>query len=50
LKNVQKEMQSIIKQNQKFIRFSLPVDEAISLLEDLQEPYKVELAKELKDK
>jgi threonyl-tRNA synthetase len=50
LKNVQKEMQNIIKQNQKFIRFSLPVDEAISLLEDLQEPYKVELAKELKEK
>ena len=50
LKNIQKEVSSIIKQNQKFIQFSLPVDEAIDLLEDLQEPYKVELAKDLKEK
>ena len=50
LKDIQKEVGNIIKQNQKFVRFSLPTDEAIALLEDLQEPYKVELAKELKEK
>ena len=50
LKNIQKEIQTIIKQNQKFIKFSLPTDTAISLLKDLDEPYKVELAEELKEK
>ena len=50
LKNIQKEVQTIIKQNQKFIKFSLPTDTAISLLKDLDEPYKVELAEELKEK
>ena len=48
LKDIQKEVSAIIKQNQKFIKFSLPVDTAISLLKDLQEPYKVELANDLK--
>ena len=50
LKNIQKEVQTIIKQNQKFIKFSLTTDTAISLLKDLDEAYKVELAEELKEK
>jgi threonyl-tRNA synthetase len=50
LKNIQKEVKNIIKQNQKFIRFFLQTDKAISLLKDLEEPYKVELANELKEK
>ena len=49
LKDIQKEVWNIIKQNQKFVKFSLPVDEAISLLWDLGENYKVELAKDLKE-
>ena len=50
LKNIQKEVKNIIKQNQKFIRFFLQTDKAISLLKDLEETYKVELANELKEK
>ena len=50
LKDIQKEVWNIIKQNQIFVNFSLPADEAISLLKDLNEPYKVELAEDLKQK
>jgi len=50
LKNIQKEMEDIIKQNQKFIHFKLDVAKAIILLEFLQEPYKIELAKDLQEK
>jgi len=50
LKELQKELSSIIKQNQKFINFSLASDEAIDLLKELKEPYKVELANDLKER
>ena len=47
LKNIQKEMKNIIKQNQKFINFKLDIKKAIELLNFLWEDYKVELAKDL---
>jgi threonyl-tRNA synthetase len=49
LKEVEKHMQQIIKQGQKFVNFQLPTQEAINLLKDLNEPYKVEIAQELQD-
>ena len=47
LKEVEKEMQNIIKQKQDFVHFLLPAEEALSLLEQLEEPYKIEMAQEL---
>lgn len=48
LNNIEKRMKKIISQNQKFEKFSLPIDEAISILEKDWEIYKKELAEKLK--
>jgi threonyl-tRNA synthetase len=48
LKNVQKKMKKIIAQNQKFEKFVLPIDEAISDLKNENDIYKLELAQKLK--
>ena len=48
LKDIEKKMKNIIKQNQKFERSTMPVDEAIKFLEKKNESYKVEMARDLK--
>ena len=48
LKAVEKKMKKIISQNQKFEQFDLPIDEAISTIENEGEIYKLELAQKLK--
>ncbi|MDD5213836.1 MAG: threonine--tRNA ligase [Candidatus Gracilibacteria bacterium] len=50
LKEIEKKMKNIIKQNQIFEYAPLPVDEAIKKLETAGEIYKVEMAKDLKEK
>ncbi len=45
LKDVEKEMQRIIKRNERVERFELPRDQALELMKD--EPYKVELINDL---
>jgi threonyl-tRNA synthetase len=50
LKGVQKRMQKIIKSGQIFEREDLPVEEAMTKLEGMQEPHKVEYARELVEK
>jgi len=45
LKEVEKEMQKILKKNDRVERFELPREEALELMKD--EPYKVELINEL---
>ena len=47
LKEVEKEMSRIIKKNDRLERFELPRAEAIKMMEDLGEPYKVELIQDL---
>ncbi|MBE5780089.1 MAG: threonine--tRNA ligase [Clostridiales bacterium] len=47
LKEVEKEMGRIIKKNDRLERFELPRAEAIKMMEDLGEPYKVELINDL---
>ncbi|EKE30088.1 MAG: Threonyl-tRNA synthetase [uncultured bacterium (gcode 4)] len=49
LKEIEKKMKNIIKQNQKFEWYKLPVDEAIQKLKALWEIYKVEMAEDLKN-
>lgn len=44
---LEEEMKKIIKEDLKIERFELPREEAIKLMEDKEEPYKVELIKEL---
>lgn len=44
---IEKEMQKIIKENIKLERFELPREEAIKFMEEKNEPYKVELIKDL---
>ncbi|WP_234119132.1 threonine--tRNA ligase [Clostridium hydrogenum] len=44
---IEKEMNKIIKQNIKLERFELPRAEAIKFMEEKNEPYKVELIKDL---
>lgn len=46
LDKIEKEMKAIIKENYPIEKFELPVDEAIKLMEEKDEPYKVELIKE----
>jgi threonyl-tRNA synthetase len=41
-------MKNIIKQNQKFEQYYLPIDEAIEKIRLENEPYKLELAEKLK--
>lgn len=45
---IEAEMQQIVKDNQPFERFELPVDEAIAWATDAGQPYKVELLNDLK--
>ncbi|MEG6571843.1 threonine--tRNA ligase [[Clostridium] cellulosi] len=46
LTKIEEEMKKIVKENLRIERFELPVDEAIKLMEEKNEPYKVELIKE----
>ncbi|CDC33214.1 threonine--tRNA ligase [Eubacterium sp. CAG:251] len=46
LDKIEKEMKSIIKENYPIEKFELPVDEAVKLMEEKNEPYKIELIKE----
>ena len=43
LKKIESEMQKIVKENLKIERFELPREEAIKLMTELGEPYKVQL-------
>lgn len=45
---IQKEMRSIIQQNQTFERSEKPIDEAIAWASDKKQPYKLELLNDLK--
>ncbi len=47
LDNLEKEMKKIIKEGNKLERFTLPREEAIKLMEEKGEPYKVELIQDL---
>ncbi|MDP2104006.1 MAG: threonine--tRNA ligase, partial [Candidatus Gracilibacteria bacterium] len=48
LKDIEKKMKNIIKQNQKFEHSTMPVDEAIQMLEKNGDTYKAEMARDLK--
>ena len=50
LDKIEKEMKVIIKENYPIERFELPADEAIRLMEEKGEPYKIELIKEHSEK
>lgn len=47
---IEKEMKAIVKSGIELEKFELAPDEAVKLLEDMDEPYKVELCKEHADK
>lgn len=47
LDNLEAEMKKIIKNGEKLERFTLPREEAIKFMEERQEPYKVELIRDL---
>lgn len=47
LDSLEKEMKKIIKEGAEIKRFTLPREEAIRFMEERQEPYKVELIKDL---
>lgn len=47
LLKIEEEMKKIIKEDLSIERFELPREEAIKLMEEKEEPYKVELIKEL---
>ena len=47
LVKIEKEMEKIIKEDLKLERFTLPREEAIKYMEEKNEPYKVELIKDL---
>lgn len=49
LKKIEEEMKKIIKENVELERFELPRNEAIQLMQERQEPYKVELIEDLSD-
>ena len=49
LLKLEDEMKKIIKENFEIERFELPREEAIKLMEEREEPYKVELIKDLPD-
>lgn len=44
---IEAEMKKIIKEGRELVRFTLPREEAIRLMEERQEPYKVELIRDL---
>ena len=46
LEKIEKAMKKIIKENYPIEKFELPVDEAIKLMQDKGEPYKIELINE----
>ena len=50
MEQIEKEMKVIIKENYPIERFELPADEAIKLMEEKGEPYKIELIKEHSEK
>ncbi len=50
LEKIKAEMKKIVKSGLEIERFELPPEEAVKMLEDMGEPYKVELAKEHTDK
>lgn len=50
LDKIEKEMKVIIKENYPIERFELPADEAIKLMEEKGEPYKIGLIKEHSEK
>lgn len=47
LKAIEAEMKKIVKENIKLERFELPREEAIKFMEEKEEPYKVQLIKDL---
>ena len=47
LAKIEKEMQHIIKKNERLVRSELPREEAIALMQEKGEPYKVELIEDL---
>ena len=47
IENIEKEMKSIVKENLAIERFELPREEALKLMEEAGEPYKVELINDL---
>ncbi len=47
LKSIETEMKKIVKENLEIEKFELPRNEAIELMNKMQEPYKVELINEL---
>ena len=47
LKHIEEEMKKIVKEDLKLERFELPREEAIKFMEEKDEPYKVELIKDL---
>jgi len=47
LRNIEKEMTRIVKKNDRLERFELPRAEAVALMEEKGEPYKVELINDL---
>ena len=47
LAKIEKEMQHIIKRNERLVRSELPREEAIALMQEKGEPYKVELIEDL---
>ncbi len=50
LKTIEKEMKKILKEKQKFSYEDLSVDDALSKIEEMGEPYKAEYARELIEK
>ena len=48
LRRLEKEMNNIIKQDQRLEQYSRPVDEAIAYIQGKNQPYKLEMAQELK--
>lgn len=50
LRKIEAEMKNIVKENPPIERFELPVDEAIALMKEKNEPYKVELINEHAEK
>lgn len=49
LRTIEKEMEKIIKENMPIERFALSRAEAIALMEEKREPYKIELIRDLPD-
>jgi len=47
LDKIEKEMKKIVKENHKITSFTLPREEAIALMKEKDEPYKVELIEDL---